>query len=575
MLKALIFGVFVHGAYGASLRSPRRGHLLGSSPGLGWAAVSDDSIDFNKEWKAPLIGQMEELESLLSRSAKEPTKFAVGAQPVLDGVAATLPWAQALMARRATKQQKRKSGDDQKALFKKFDVNKDGNLSVAETAAMAPTDKDRFCNAAVAVMCADADGGGSLDEKEFAATFKSTEFTACYLEFEPHCFGHTSDIKRPKFLNVSSNITAKFKSADSNKDGFLSVDEFSAVSKELNPNVTNPHCFADVAVRCADEDGSDSLDVVEFIDVLSPGTLMNEYTHCMNLNSPACNPTEKSDIPSHLSVPYSPERCTDLFAYKFERELCGRLQKKVCGFDCKTRYNITSKGCGEMQQLLCKVPKAFPDPKPLRSGGRVPNNSLKTNVTVCIAFPTRGASAVWVSREGYGFPKPLATKLSYLDCAQIMAFRGMEIGVYLGANKVASHTCQERNELVMVGVSLKDTSRKAVTSYSFHDEQMRRPILCHAAPFVPTMTVSVYTRTWHAFANTKNLDGELSYLQCEVLNQDHDDLLKHHEWLQFSKGNTIQGHIEITPLPTLYLLRSGRESTLRTKAHILGHLKYE
>merc|ERR1719453_1540806 len=299
----------------------------------------------------------------------------------------------------------------------------------------------------------------------------------------------------------------------------------------------------------------------------------------MNLNSPACNPPkENTTAPDHLNVRYSPERCKDLFAYAFERRLCTSLQKKVCGVDCKKKYNVTEEGakrCDELQPLLCKVPTRLPAPKPLPHGGMVPDNTLNTTVTVCIAFPTPGTHSVWVSREGYGFPKPLATKLSYLDCAQIMAFRGMEIGVYLGANKVASYTCQERNELVMVGVSLKDTSRKTVTSYSFHDEQMRRPILCHAAPFVPTMTVSVYTRTWHAFANTKNLDGELSYLQCEVLNQDHNDLLKHHEWLQFSKGNTIQGHIEITPLPTLYLLRSGRESTLRTKAHILGHLKYE
>merc|ERR1719321_2616321 len=297
----------------------------------------------------------------------------------------------------------------------------------------------------------------------------------------------------------------------------------------------------------------------------------------MNLNSPACNPTEKTVVPSHLHVSYSNELCTDLFAYKLERELCASLQKKVCGVDCAMRYNMTkgNNSCGDVQQLLCKVPKPLPDPKPLSSGGRVPNNTLETNVTVCIAFPTSGKSAVWISRQGYGFPKPLATKLSYLDCAQIMAFRGMEIGVYNGASKVAHHVCQERNELVMVGVSLKEKSQKAVTSYSFHDEQMRRPILCHAAPTEPTMTVTVYTRTWHAFVNTKNLDGELSYLQCEVLNQDHDDLLKHHEWLEFSKGNTILGHVEITPLPSLYLLRAGSESDLRVKAHKLGHIKYE
>jgi len=296
------------------------------------------------------------------------------------------------------------------------------------------------------------------------------------------------------------------------------------------------------------------------------------------LNSPACYPLKNSSaVPSHLKVSYSPELCTDLFAYKFERDLCGRLQKKICGSNCTVKYNMTSanNSCGEMQDVLCAIPKPLPAPKPLTSGGRVPNNTLDTIVTICIAFPTSGASPAWVSREGVGYPKPLATKLSYLDCAQIKAYRGMDIGVYVGANKVAVHACQERNELVMVGLSLKDKSQKAVTSYSFHDEQMRRPILCHAAPALKTLDVSVYTRTWHAFANTKNLDGELSYLQCEVLNQDHDDLLKQHESLEFSKGNTILGHVEITAIPTLYLLHSGRGSDLRAKAHNLGHIKYE
>merc|ERR1719265_1609534 len=132
---------------------------------------------------------MEDLENLLS-SRKEPAN---DAQPVLSGVGATLPWAQALMAKREAKAPKVKSADEQKALFKKFDANKDGNLTVAEAATMAPTDEDRFCNAAVAVMCADRDEDGTLSEDEFASTFKSSEFTACYLEFEPHCHGYTTD----------------------------------------------------------------------------------------------------------------------------------------------------------------------------------------------------------------------------------------------------------------------------------------------------------------------------------------------------------------------------------------------
>jgi Ca2+-binding EF-hand superfamily protein len=564
--------MLVYGAFGVSVRTPllkMRAQLKG-----------DSSLEFNQEWKAPLIGQMEELEKLLSpRKEQSPTKVKL---PVLNNVGATLPWAQALIRQRAAKKPKKKAADDAKALFKKYDVDKNGNLSVAETAAMAPADTDRFCNAAVAVMCADKDGGNSLNEDEFAATFKSTEFTACYLEFEPHCHRHDSyEIETPEFLKVSKNITAKFRSADTNKNGFLTVEEFSPLAKEMNPDVANPHCFAEVAVRCADEDGSGNINLVEFIDMYSPGTLMNDFEHCMTLNDPACDPSagqiKKTAVPSNLLVSYTPELCKDLFVYEFERDLCLNLQKKVCGVNCTLRYNTTdnqTQRCGDVQTAICKVPKPLPAPKPLSHNGYVPNNTLNTTVTVCISFPTTGKDSVWVARESFGFPKPLATKLSYLDCTQIKAYRGMDIGFYSGATKLAHHVCQERDELVMVGFSLKDRRNKAVVSYSFKDEEMRRPILCHTAPDEPTMKVSVYTRNWHAFSNPKNLDGELSYLQCEVLLMDHDDLLKQKENLQFTKGNSILGHIEVGPLPTLYLLRSGSGTDLRAKAHNLGHLKY-
>lgn len=512
---------------------------------------------------------MKELESLLMLH-KESVK---AAKPVLSGVEATLPWAQALLAKEESP-----AADEAKKVFKKFDANKDGNLTVAETAAMAPTDADRFCNAAVAVMCADLDGAGSLSEAEFASTFKSSEFTQCYIQFEPHCHGHTSGIAMPKFLNVSSNLTAKFRQADSNKDGVLSVAEFTPLAKEMDPDVTNPACQAQVAVRCADEDGTNSVDLVEFIDVYSESGLLNDYQHCMTLNSPACNPNKTAGaVPKHLKVSYSKEVCTDLFAYKFERDLCANLQTKICGTNCAAQYNLTkdsntTKRCGEMQELLCKVPTPLPAPKPLSHGGSVPNNTLNTTVTVCIAFANPSASPVWIAGEGYGFPKPLATKLSYLDCAQIHAFRGMDIGVYSGATKVAHHVAQERDEIVMVGESLKNAAETAVVSYSFKDDEMRRPILCHAAAKEPTMEVSVYSRNWHVFED--NMKNTLSYLQCEVLLMDHDDLVKQKESLQFSKGKTILGHIEVGPLPTLYLLRSGRGTDLRAKAHNLGHLKY-
>merc|ERR1719321_343635 len=382
-------------------------------------------------------------------------------------------------------------------------------------------------------------------------------------------------MKKPKFLNMSSEITAKFRDADCDKDGSLSVKEFSPLIRKIDGNVTNPHCQAEVAVRCADEDGSDSLDLVEFVDVYTEGSLMDEFQHCINLNSPACDPKKTSGaVPDHLKVRYSEERCKDLFAYQFERDICANLQKKVCGNNCAELSNSSNatKTCADVQDMLCKVPTPLPAPKPLTHGGSVPKNTLNTTVTVCIAFPTPGATPVWVGRSGSGFPKPLATKLSYLDCAQIHAFRGMDIVVYSGATEVASHVAQERDEIVIVGESLKDPSEKTVASYSFKDDEMRRPILCHTAPKEPAMEVSVYSRTWHVFAD--NMKNTLSYLQCEVLLMDHDDLVKQKESLEFSKGNTILGHIEVGPLPSLYLRHSGRGTDLRAKGHNLGHLKY-
>jgi hypothetical protein len=110
MFTILVLGVVADGANGASFRAPQVALL----PQL----KGDSPVDFNREWKAPLIGQMEELAHFLNSPEER-------SRAVLNGVGATLPWAQVLMA----KTKKEPIADDQKALFKKFDANKDGNLS--------------------------------------------------------------------------------------------------------------------------------------------------------------------------------------------------------------------------------------------------------------------------------------------------------------------------------------------------------------------------------------------------------------------------------------------------------------
>merc|ERR1719473_2601204 len=134
------------------------------------------------------------------------------------------------------------SDDEKKELFKEFDANNDKALSIDESALMAPTDNDRYCNAAVAVMCADKDGSGQVEEAEFLATFssKKTEdsFLSCYTKYEPMCHGAGGGgpMEKPKEIKADKKLVDLFKKTDTDGNGEISKDEAVA----LDPKAPNP-----------------------------------------------------------------------------------------------------------------------------------------------------------------------------------------------------------------------------------------------------------------------------------------------------------------------------------------------
>merc|ERR1719379_3092967 len=114
-------------------------------------------------------------------------------------------------------------------MFKKFDEDGDGELVKDEVALMAPMDPDRYCNAEVAVTCADKDKSNSISETEFLKTFGSAEekdgFQKCYIKFEPMCHGSFDQgpVRRPKKVDIDASLTTEFEKLDKNRDGELTV----------------------------------------------------------------------------------------------------------------------------------------------------------------------------------------------------------------------------------------------------------------------------------------------------------------------------------------------------------------
>jgi len=472
------------------------------------------------------------------------------------------------------------SDDEKKKLFKKYDLNKDNALSIDESATMAPTDNDRYCNAAVAVMCADKDGSGAVEEAEFLATFSSSKaedsFLKCYTKYEPMCHGAGGGgpMEKPKEIKASKKLVDLFKKTDTDGNGEISKEEAVA----LNKTAPNPQCTADITVRCGDENGSGSLNMVEFVDMFANPGMMNDYDVCQKLNGPTCVHRKKEK----KEVDYRPQLCKSLFAYEHVRKKCMRLQPQVCGEDCK---NVVKKDenmdeCKEIQKMICAVPRLGPQPAPLPAG-EIPKDAKETVVTMCVARRTWGPySQLWIGRVGLGLPLPIATKLNYLDCPQVRAFPGMEIGLYRGSKRLAKWTAGVHNELVLVGQTGKDGEDTMIKGESFHDEKVQRPIVCHTAPFAQnfgSLKANIVGRTWYPFTDTNNLEGKLDYLQCEVLALDREDSLKHTETLELRlpKRDRALFTVQCDPMSTLFLLSGDlKAQDAGYKAVNLGHLKW-
>jgi len=280
---------------------------------------------------------------------------------------------------------------------------------------------------------------------------------------------------------------------------------------------------------------------------------------------------------------YDPELCKELFAYAHVRRKCMRLQAEICGEECKDviKKKDNMDECKDVQKTICHVPTVGPQPKPLAAGD-VPKDAKKTVVTICIARRTYGPySQLWVGASTTGLPLPVATKLNYLDCPQISAYPGMELGVYRGSKRLAKWVAGVHNEIAMVGESGKDGKDTLIRGESFHDEKVQRPIVCHTAPWAQdlgALRASIQGQTWHPFSDSDhNLEGHLDYLQCEVLALDREDSLKVTETLELrgkKEGKTLFS-IDCDPMHNLFLLSGdGKRDKLGFKALNLGFLKW-
>lgn len=193
-------------------------------------------------------------------------------------------------------------------------------------------------------------------------------------------------------------------------------------------------------------------------------------------------------------------------------------------------------------------------------------------VTLCIAVSNWGPNALWLAREGKTGPTVLATRLAYMDCIQLRTYASEHLALYSGARKVISWMSSKKNELMMVGREEAGLTTAKITRFSFKDEDMLRPILCHAAPDVASLTVHVQGKSWHAFSSN-NVDGVLDYLQCEVLLLDHDDSMREQESLELVMNNTVQLVLPVSPVQSLFLVSEEENGSVSYKEHNLGFLK--
>merc|ERR1719171_1438422 len=191
-----------------------------------------------------------------------------------------------------------------------------------------------------------------------------------------HGSGEEGAESMPKKLKASPEMVAQFDKLDTDHSGELSVKELRA----LDMKASNPECVAEVTSRCADEDGSGFINMVEFNDMHAPDGPMNDYKMCLSLMIDSCRKAAKTKP----EVEYRPQLCKELFAYKNTRTKCMRLQPRICGKDCAQVFTEGQADCQALQKTICYVPKLGPQPQPL-DAGPIPEGDRKVTTTVCIA----------------------------------------------------------------------------------------------------------------------------------------------------------------------------------------------
>jgi Ca2+-binding EF-hand superfamily protein len=495
-----------------------------------------------------------------------------------------LPWANQI--------QNLHVGAEPTEAFTKLDLDKDGFLSAEEISLANPMDRERTCNAETAVMCADKDDSGSISPEEFA---DEKGIQSCYMKNEPLCHGSgvyrdqavifdnehgvlviwNKDHKVYQLVNstLTNTIREDFRKADKDQDGVVTGYEMAALAPK---DSKNPLCTGEIMMRCADEDASNSLDLIEYADMFNEQGLVDDFKTCMAQNKPLCTVTKTpswnaSGIPT---ASYSPALCRRLFAYRHTRDLCFRLQPEVCGKDCKEWGDNNTDECKAFQEMFCQLPKHTNQSEPL-SVGTVPKGKKTSVATVCIAVSNWGPNELWLAREDKNASDasvPLATRLAYMNCVQVHTFEGEVLQLYSGGRQVLSWNSGKRNEVMMVGREEKGLTKAKITRFSFKDEEMLRPVLCNAAPDAAEITVHVEGKQWHALVD--NVDGVLGYLHCQVLLLDHDDSLREPESLEIVSNNAIQLVMPVSPVQSLFLVNQEENGVLSYQAHNLGFLKY-
>lgn len=280
----------------------------------------------------------------------------------------------------------------------------------------------------------------------------------------------------------------------------------------------------------------------------------------------------KKPLPKPKTSPYSLRTCRNLFAYKDDRDLCFKLQKKVCTTGCECALNSTDakrlENCTSLKDKLCAVPKLVVN----NSAAVVVENGSNTTLTFCNAYVS--VSKISIQQDKYYAlpdPSPFIKNLSYMECAQAKIPAGTKVNVYLGNFPMSKFAVGSKNAIVMLGQYNLGEAELGLQFFTFKDQGYKRPIICSAYP-APKLDVSVVGRNWRPFSDAYHA-STIGYMECEKLNLDHADSVYHPESLEFFDGKMHKGDVEISPTKLLWLIGGGtkKEDELKFKGFDFGN----